>query len=121
MHKHHQREYFSKSVKISNIGTFPKMAEGVSRFNAVQQLLKRHGLDFLLKNCESFFVYSNILHNIAKKLQVTNTETTTICMIASPCCSLSSICCLKYLEKYQILIVQDNDICFEKRLFIICT
>jgi len=59
VHKHRQREYFSKSVKISNIGTIPKMAEGVSRFNAVQQLLKRQGLDFLVKNCESFFVYSN--------------------------------------------------------------
>ena len=59
MQKHQQREYFNKSIKISNIGTIPKTAEGVSRFDAVHQLLKRKGLGFLLKNCESFYVYSN--------------------------------------------------------------
>ena len=58
-YKKDQRDYFNRSVKVSNLGEIPKQTDVGSRFVTVQKLLRKKGLDFLLTRSESFFVYSN--------------------------------------------------------------
>ena len=55
--KHHRDEnlYWNRSIMVSNLGP---LAKGAS-YNEVFELLRKRGLDDLIKSCDSFFIHAS--------------------------------------------------------------
>jgi len=51
-----EQSYWNRSIRISNLDQVPK--EG-SRFSNIQNILRKKGLEFLIKHCESYFLYND--------------------------------------------------------------
>ena len=54
--KREEQSYWNRSIRISNLDQVPK--EG-SRFSNIQNILRKKGLEFLIKHCESYFLYND--------------------------------------------------------------
>ena len=54
--KREEQSYWNRSIRISNLDPVPK--EG-SRFSNIQNILRKKGLEFLIKHCESYFLYND--------------------------------------------------------------
>ena len=54
--KREEQSYWNRSIRISNLEQVPK--EG-SRFSNIQNILRKKGLEFLIKHCESYFLYND--------------------------------------------------------------
>ena len=82
-----QQDIFFKTCFNSKRKRFPK-TEYTKRF--IELLIVTSKFETCVRGTASTLKASKILDTIAKKLQRTNIKTTTICIIAKLCCSLSN-------------------------------
>ena len=54
--KREEQSYWNRSIRISNLDQIPK--EG-SRYSNIKNILRKKGLEFLIIQCESYFLYND--------------------------------------------------------------